>query len=101
MIRSHLKFALMNWMVASALIAFGALLTNLGRNDPPQPVVLKVLLIALFAGCPLLLGAFGPSMERFLGIAILFSAFGLNVRALHRHAGDPAGTRNAQYAKRK
>jgi hypothetical protein len=51
--RSQVKFAVMNWIAAVALVAFGALITYLGRNDPPQPVVLTVLLTAVFLGCPL------------------------------------------------
>src|SRR5688572_29417081 len=50
--RPHLKFVAMNCVAALAFMTMGIVLAYLGRDDPPQPILVTMFLVTLFLVCP-------------------------------------------------
>ena len=51
-INRHLKFAVMNRIAAVVFMIFGTVVTYLGRNDPPEPILVGIFTNTLFLVCP-------------------------------------------------
>jgi hypothetical protein len=49
----RLKFVVLNVVAALAFMAIGAVVTYLGRNDPPQPMLVTLFAVTLYLVCPM------------------------------------------------